>query len=89
MSVFTPESESGACLMYDLVLDAKGLLCPLPVLRAQKVLRDMPNGGLLEVFATDPGAPSDFEDFCRVTASRLVESDKADGVYRFVIQKGA
>ncbi|MDZ7712449.1 MAG: sulfurtransferase TusA family protein [Rhodovibrio sp.] len=45
-------------------LDARDLKCPLPVLRARKAIKDVPAGGLLEVQATDPGAPADFEAFC-------------------------
>jgi tRNA 2-thiouridine synthesizing protein A len=53
-------------------LDARGLRCPLPVLKARKVLKTVPDGGYLRVLTTDPGAPKDFEHFCATTGTRLV-----------------
>lgn len=70
-------------------LDAKGLQCPLPVLRARKALKSVPAGGTLTVEATDPSAPKDFAAFCEATGNRLVASTEADGVYRFVIERAA
>jgi tRNA 2-thiouridine synthesizing protein A len=68
------------------VLDAKGLNCPLPILKAKKALKDVPAGETLEVLATDPGAVADFEAFCRATGNQLVESTQNENVYRFVIK---
>ena len=59
--------------MADQVLDAKGLNCPLPILKAKKALKDVPIGGTLQVLATDPGAVKDFEAFCRTTGNDLLE----------------
>ena len=73
--------------MADQVLDAKGLNCPLPILRTRKALKDMPTGATLEVQATDPGAVKDFEAFCRTTGNELVESRAADGVFTFLIRR--
>jgi tRNA 2-thiouridine synthesizing protein A len=71
-------------------LDATGLLCPLPVLKARRALRDVPAGGILEVLATDPGATKDFEHFCRTTGCELVASgEEAGGVLRFRLRKPA
>ena len=64
--------------MADQLLDAKGLNCPLPILRAKKALKDVAMGGTLEVLATDPGAVKNFEAFCRATGNELLAS-KADG----------
>jgi tRNA 2-thiouridine synthesizing protein A len=73
--------------MADQLLDAKGLNCPLPILRAKKALKDVAMGGTLEVLATDPGAVKDFEAFCRATGNELVAS-KADGkIFSFVIKR--
>jgi tRNA 2-thiouridine synthesizing protein A len=72
--------------MADKILDAKGLNCPLPILRAKKTLKDVPAGGTLEVLATDPGSVADFAAFCRTTGNELVESTSNAGVYRFVIK---
>ncbi len=72
--------------MADKTLDAKGLNCPLPILRAKKSLKDVPAGGTLEVLATDPGSVADFEAFCRTTGNQLMESTANGGVYRFLIK---
>jgi tRNA 2-thiouridine synthesizing protein A len=68
-------------------LDARGLLCPLPVLKARKALKDMAPGETIEILATDKGAVKDFAAFCRTTGHRLAASGEADGVFRFVIEK--
>ena len=75
--------------MADKVLDAKGLNCPLPILKAKKALKDVPDGGTLEILATDPGAVADFAAFSRTTGNDIVEEDEADGVFRFVLRKTA
>lgn len=75
--------------MADQVLDAKGLNCPLPILKTKKALKDVESGGTLEIFATDPGSVVDFEAFCRMTGNELLESDEEDNIYRFVIRKSA
>jgi tRNA 2-thiouridine synthesizing protein A len=72
----------------DTTLDATGLLCPLPVLKARRALRDVPPGGILEVLATDPGAVKDFEHFCRTTGCELLASgEEPNGVLRFRLKK--
>ena len=75
--------------MADHTLDAKGLNCPLPILKARKALKEVPDGGTLEILATDPGAVADFEAFCRQTGNELVEHSEDDDVYRFLIKKTA
>lgn len=72
--------------MADTTLDAKGLNCPLPILRAKAVIKTLPSGGTLEVLATDPGSVADFDAFCRATGHELLESGEDDGVYRFLIK---
>ena len=69
------------------VLDAKGLNCPLPILKAKKALQGVPAGGLLEIYATDPGAVRDFEAFCRSTGNELVASSQEGNVFKFVIKR--
>ncbi len=69
-------------------LDAKGLSCPLPVLKAGKALRGLDTGETLEVTATDPGSVKDFASFCDATGHALVDSSEAGGVYTFMIKKG-
>ncbi len=75
--------------MADAMLDAKGMNCPLPILKAKKALKELHVGGTLEIIATDPGAVKDFAAFCRTTGNELVEQDEGDGVYRFVIKRAA
>ena len=75
--------------MADQVLDAKGLNCPLPILKAKKSLAPMSNGQTLEILATDPGAVKDFEAFCRTTGNKLAEHSQDGSVYRFVIERVA
>jgi tRNA 2-thiouridine synthesizing protein A len=75
--------------MESKILDARGLRCPLPVLKARKALKDLAPGEILQVLATDPGAVKDFEAFCRTTGHRLVASNATDGVYDFRIEKSA
>lgn len=70
-------------------LDAKGLNCPLPILRAKKAITALNAGDTLEVLATDPGAVKDFEAFCRSTGHDLVEWNQESGVFRFVLRKSA
>ena len=67
--------------------DATGLLCPLPVLRANRKLRELPDGGLLTVRATDPAAEQDFPAYCRQTGHELVSTGREGEVLVFVIRK--
>jgi tRNA 2-thiouridine synthesizing protein A len=70
------------------LLDARGWTCPLPVLRARKVLKAMDLGTSLTVLATDPGSARDFQAFCRQTGNQLVEwNESPDGVFRYLIKK--
>jgi tRNA 2-thiouridine synthesizing protein A len=74
--------------MSTTVLDAKGLTCPLPILRAKKVLKQLPTDGLLCVLATDPSSVQDFRTFCEQTGHQLLEwEEDADGVFRYLIRK--
>lgn len=73
--------------MTNAVLDTKGLNCPLPILKAKKALQGVPAGGLLEIYATDPGAVKDFQAFCRSTGNELVASSQEGNVFKFVIKR--
>lgn len=61
--------------------DARGMKCPLPVLKARKLMKDLAAGDVLEIHATDPGAPGDFRHFCDTTGHRLLDNAEADGVF--------
>lgn len=73
----------------DKELDARGLNCPLPILRAKKMLNDMSGGQTLRVVATDPGAAKDFQAFSKQTGNDLLESAEANGEFTFLIRKKA
>lgn len=73
--------------MTTTVLDAKGLNCPLPILKARKALQGVPAGGLLEIHATDPGSVKDFQAFCRQTGNELLTSSQEGNVFKFVIKR--
>lgn len=73
--------------MADDVLDAKGLNCPLPILKAKKAISKLTGGQTLEVLATDPGSVKDFEAFCRTTGNELMESGEDGGVFKFLIKR--
>lgn len=73
--------------MADLVLDTKGLNCPLPILKTKKSMKDVPVGGTIEVLATDPAADADFQAFCRSTGHELVESGQDGEIFRFLIRR--
>jgi tRNA 2-thiouridine synthesizing protein A len=75
--------------MADQILDAKGLNCPLPIIKTKKQLKDMALGTTLEVLATDPGSVADFAAFCRTTGNEIVEQSQDGSVYRFVIRRAA
>jgi tRNA 2-thiouridine synthesizing protein A len=73
--------------MADQVLDAKGLNCPLPILKAKKALKSMEAGTTLEIQSTDPGSVADFAAFCRTTGNEMLEQSDADGVWTYLIKK--
>ena len=68
-------------------LDARGLNCPLPILRAKKALNEITAGQILKVLATDPGAVKDFQAFAKQTGNELLESSESAGEYSFTIKK--
>ena len=70
------------------MLDACGLLCPLPVLKARKRLKGLAVGVRLKVLADDPAAVVDFPHFCAEQGHALIEHGAADGALFFVIRKG-
>ena len=68
-------------------LDASGLNCPMPILRAKKALKELASGDVLRIIATDPGSVKDFEAFAKQTGNELLESKEAGGKYEFLIKK--
>lgn len=73
--------------MADAVLDATGLKCPLPVLRARRALKALAAGDVLEVHATDPASRKDFRSFCDMSGDTLLESREEGETFVFRIRK--
>jgi tRNA 2-thiouridine synthesizing protein A len=68
-------------------VDARGLNCPLPILRTKKALNEMVSGALLRVTATDPASQRDFQAFAKQTGNALVESTLNDGIYTYILRR--
>ena len=79
--------SNGETMLFDRELDARGLDCPLPILRTKKTLNDMESGQTLRILATDPGSVRDFQAFSRQTGNELLEHSAADGEFRFLLRK--
>ena len=74
-------------LTIDAEVDARGLACPLPILKAKKALSPMGSGKLLRVLATDPGSVRDFQAFARQTGNELVEQTQIGTVWSHVMRR--
>jgi tRNA 2-thiouridine synthesizing protein A len=72
---------------FDKELDARGLNCPLPILRAKKALADLQSGQVLKVLATDPGSVKDFQAFARQTGHQLLSHDETNKQFTFFMKK--
>ena len=72
---------------FDQELDASGLNCPLPILRAKKALNGMQQGQVLHIIATDPGSVKDFEAFSKQTGNELMDSKQDSGKFYFLMRK--
>lgn len=70
-----------------LTVDARGLNCPLPLLKAKQGLKQLASGECLRVVATDPGSVRDFNSFSELSGNPLLSSEEADGVFTYVLQK--
>ena len=69
-------------------LDASGLNCPLPILRAKKAINKLESDQVLRIIATDPGSVKDFEAFCKQTGNELLETGQEGDKFTFLIKKG-
>jgi tRNA 2-thiouridine synthesizing protein A len=74
-------------LRADRVLDCKGLLCPLPLIKIIKAIKEIQIGQVLEVLATDPGAKPDLAAWAKQTRHELVSSERQGEVYRFLLRR--
>jgi tRNA 2-thiouridine synthesizing protein A len=68
-------------------LDARGLTCPLPILRTKKAIATLASGETLEVIATDPGSQKDLDAFCKQTGHALLNSEQTAGEFHYTIRK--
>jgi tRNA 2-thiouridine synthesizing protein A len=69
------------------LVDARGLSCPMPIVKTAQAMKAIPSGTLLEVLATDPGSLKDFAAWSRTTGNELVEQSVDEDVYRFVLRR--
>jgi tRNA 2-thiouridine synthesizing protein A len=74
-------------LQVNRTLDAKGLSCPLPIVKTAQNMKEMTSGELLEVLATDPGSVKDFAAWSKSTGNDVVEQTQDGSVFRFVLRK--
>jgi len=77
MTDFTPEQT----------LDARGLKCPMPVVRTSQEIKKIEVGGVLELLATDPGSVADMIAWCKSTGNELLSRESKDGIFKFYIRR--
>ena len=78
MSDITPDS----------ILDAKGLSCPMPLLKAKKEIGKLSSGQILEILGTDPGSKNDLPGWCEKSGHEFLGATEGDGFFHFFIKKG-
>jgi tRNA 2-thiouridine synthesizing protein A len=72
---------------FDKELDARGLNCPLPILRAKKALNELTSGQILKIVATDPGSVKDFQAFSKQTGNELLSHAEANKEFTFFMKR--
>lgn len=84
------DSEDGASIEPPAAaeVDATGLTCPLPLLKAKQALNGLNGGDCLKIVATDPGSVRDFKVFADLSGNQLLESSEREGIYTYFIRKG-
>src|SRR5262245_39887180 len=80
-------ADGGTVMDFDKDLDARGLNCPLPILRAKKALAEMTAGQVLRIVATDPGSVKDFQAFSKQTGNDLLSHSEAGREFTFFMKK--
>lgn len=78
-----------ADIKFDQVLDAKGLSCPLPILKTKKAVESLSKGQVLKVEATDPGSKNDMTSWAKRTGNEILKLEEASGTFIFYIKKAA
>jgi tRNA 2-thiouridine synthesizing protein A len=74
-------------MLFDREVDARGLNCPLPILKAKKALAELGSGQVLKVVSTDPGSLRDFQAFARQTGNQMVGQSEADKIWTFFLKR--
>jgi len=74
-------------LKADLVLDLKGLMCPLPVVRISKAIKEVPVGGVIEATATDPGVLADIPAWAKSTGNEMVKTEREGKSIKFWVRR--
>ncbi|MBB3128554.1 TusA-related sulfurtransferase [Paenibacillus rhizosphaerae] len=74
-------------MQADLVVDTKGLACPMPIVRAKKALDTLEVGQVMEVLSTDKGSVNDFQAWVKQTKHELIKHEEENGVYKFYVKK--
>jgi len=74
-------------MTFDKDLDARGLNCPLPILRAKKALAEMVSGQILRLVATDPGSVKDFAAFAKQTGNELISATENNKEFEFFLRR--
>jgi tRNA 2-thiouridine synthesizing protein A len=77
----------GDVLHEDKVLDCSGMLCPIPVIKASKTIKELQIGQVLKLIATDPGAPADMQAWSRQTGNELLDSHKEGDKFIFYVKR--
>jgi tRNA 2-thiouridine synthesizing protein A len=80
-------NESGTATSYDVFLDLRGLVCPIPLVQTRQALMVVESGATFCVLATDPASKRDFETFCDMTGHLLLKSEEQDGIFVYVVEK--
>ena len=88
ISAFTNMDRRKSMSDFNEELDARGLNCPLPILRAKKAINGLEVAQTLKIIATDPGSVKDFEAFCKQTGNELVSTGEEGDEFTFFIKKG-
>lgn len=74
-------------VQFEREVDARGLNCPLPILRTKKALNDMASGQVLRILATDPASVRDVDAFARQTGNQLLQHGERDGAFFFLLRR--
>lgn len=74
-------------MQVDLVVDTKGLACPMPIVKAKKALDSLTTSQVMEVQSTDKGSINDFQAWVKQTKHELIKYEEEDGIYKFFVKK--